>query len=78
MEHLNEESYKLKSYMDFHKEQITEDGEFSTLTSIEGMGEPSLANRNVTGSGDVPSVIAPTKKKKKSNVKMFNQFIKNN
>ncbi len=80
MEQLNEtsikESYKLKSYMDFHQEQLTEDGEFSTLTSIEGMGEPSLANRNVTGSGDVPSIAAPIKKKKKSKVKNFNQFIK--
>ena len=69
----SKEKYKLKAFDSY----ITEDGDggMATLGSTPGMGAPVLASRGVTGSGDVPSVAIPKKKKKK--VKSFDQFLKN-
>ena len=73
-----EERYKLKGFDNFSHD-LTEDGEgaFATLQSTPGMGAPVLTSRGVTGSGDVASLPAKTKKKnKKKRVKNFEQFTK--
>lgn len=69
----SKERYKLKAFDTY----LTEDGDggMATLGSVQGMGAPVLASRGITGSGDVPSVAIPKKKKKK--VKSFDQFLKN-
>lgn len=63
------EESKLKDFNAF----LSEEGEaFATVDSVPGMGEPVIASRGVTGSGDVPSI---TRKKKK--VISFEEFHKN-
>jgi hypothetical protein len=76
-----EERYKLQGF-DTHSIELTEDGEapaaggaFATLGDIGGMGAPVLANRGVTGSGDIPGTSFGKKKKKAKRVKSFTQFI---
>lgn len=56
-------------------DKVNEDGEgaMATLDATPGMGAPTYAGRGTTGSGDVPS--GPGKKKKKSKIKNFWDFI---
>lgn len=75
------ERYKLQGF-DSHSIELTEDGEapvaggaFATLGDVSGIGAPVLANRSVTGSGDIPSPPAFKKKNKIKRVKSFTQFI---
>lgn len=76
-----EEAYKLKGFDKYMSSDLTEDGEAgpavgaTALASVPGMGEPVLAGRGITGSGDVPSTTASKKKKKNNRVKSFDQFI---
>lgn len=48
----------------------------TTLGDVSGMGEPVLASRGVTGSGDVASPPAAKTKKKRKKVKSYVEFFK--
>jgi len=57
-------------------EEVTAPAGAATLDVTTGMGAPSYANRDVEGSGDVPSGPTKKKKKKKKKIKKFKDYNK--